>query len=248
MSSTQLEVTRLTAEQLQNLVLQSAPRVAIFDCDGTLWGGDSGHGFMVWTMDQGLVSRSTCDWMDTRYRAYLAGSVSELQICGDMVQMYAGLREQELRSAAARYFNEFVRPHIFTEVAALVSTLCKANVELWAVSSTNKWVISEGVREFGIPEDRILAAEVKVANEIITSELVDVPTGPAKAAALRRVGLPRPDAVFGNSMHDLAMLEIAAHPYPVNPSLGLLEECAKRGWGYFRPREVIEAPAPVAGE
>jgi len=186
--------------------------------------------------------------MDTRYRSYLAGKVSEPQICGDMVQMYAGLHEQELRSAAARYFNEFVRPHIFAEVAALVSALGKANVELWAVSSTNKWVIAEGVREFGISEERILAAEVKVDNEIITSELVDVPTGPAKATALRRVGLPHPDAVFGNSLHDLAMLEIAAHPFPVNPSLGLLEECAKRGWGYFRPREIVEAPAPVAGE
>lgn len=248
MPSTQLEVTRWTTEQLNSLVLQSTPKVAIFDCDGTLWGGDSGNGFMVWTIDQGLVSRSTSDWMDTRYRAYVAGSVSELQICGEMVQMYAGLHEQELRSAAARYFNEFVRPRIFTEIAALVSTLHKAGVELWAVSSTNKWVISEGVRDFGIPEERVLAAEVKVANEIITSEIVDVPTGPAKAAALRRVGLPRPDAVFGNSLHDLAMLEIAVHPYPVNPSLGLLEECAKRGWGYFRPREIVEGPAPVAGE
>lgn len=248
MSSTQLELTRWTSEQLQNLVLQSSPKVAIFDCDGTLWGGDSGHGFMVWTIEQGLLSRSTSDWMDTQYRAYLSGNVSELQICGDMVQMYAGLHEQELRSAAARYFNEFVRPQIFAEVAALVSTLRKSNVELWAVSSTNKWVIVEGVREFGIPEERILAAEVKVANEIITSDLVDVPTGPAKAAALLRVGLPHPDAVFGNSMHDLAMLEIAAHPFPVNPSPGLLEECAKRGWGYFRPREIVEAPAPVAGE
>jgi phosphoserine phosphatase len=248
LSSTQLEVTRWTAQEFEQRALQTARKVAIFDCDGTLWKGDSGNGFMVWTIDQGLVSRSTSDWMDTRYRAYVAGTVSEVQICGDMVQMYAGLHEQELRSAAARYFNEFVRPRIFAEVASLVSSLRKAGAELWAVSSTNKWVISEGVRELGIPEERVLAAEVKVANEIITSELVDVPTGPAKAAALRRVGLPHPDAVFGNSLHDLAMLEIADHPYPVNPSLGLLEECAKRGWGYFRPREVVEAPAPVVGE
>lgn len=248
MASTQLEVTRWTAQQLQQSVIESAPKVAIFDCDGTLWGGDAGHGFMVWSMDQGLVSRSTCDWMDTRYRSYLAGNVTELQICGEMVQMYAGLHEQELRSAATRYFDQHIRPHIFAEVAALVDTLRKAGVELWAVSSTNKWVISSGVREFGIPEERVLAAEVRVENEIITSEIVDVPTGPAKAKALSRIGLPRPDAVFGNSLHDLAMLEIAVHPYPVNPSLGLLEECAKRGWGYFRPREVLEAPAPVAGE
>jgi phosphoserine phosphatase len=247
-STQQIENIRWTAEQLEQLVFQAEPKIAIFDCDGTLWNGDSGHGFMVWSLEQGLVSRSTTDWMDTRYRGYVAGKVSELQICGEMVQIYSGLREQELREAAARYFSEHVQPHIFTEVAALVAKLRKANVELWAVSSTNKWVVSEGVRLFGIPEERVLAAEVKVVDGVICSELVDVPTGPAKAAALRRAGIPRPDAVFGNSLHDLAMLEIAAHPYPVNPSSALLAECAKRGWGYFRPREAAQIPATIAGE
>jgi len=247
-STQQLEVTRWTAEEFERLVFDAARQIAVFDCDGTLWGGDAGYGFMVWSLEQGLVSRSTSDWMDTRYRAYVAGTVSEVQICGEMVQIYSGLREQELRSAAARYFDEHVRPHIFSEIAALVAKLQKANVELWAVSSTNKWVVSEGVRNFGIPEERVLAAEVKVVGGVIGGELVDVPTGPAKAAALRRVGIPRPDAVFGNSVHDLAMLEIAAHPFPVNPSPALLSECAKRGWGYFRPREAAAVPTPIAGE
>jgi hypothetical protein len=44
------------------------------------------------------------------------------------------------------------------------------------------------------------------------------------------------------------MLEIAAHPFPINPSLALLKECAKRNWGYFRPSEAVESPAPIAGE
>ena len=69
----------------------------MFDCDGTLWGGDAGYGFMAWTLEQGLVSRSTNDWIDTRYRDYRAGNVSEVAMCGEMVQMYAGLREAELR-------------------------------------------------------------------------------------------------------------------------------------------------------
>jgi phosphoserine phosphatase len=95
---------------LSVLVLDAAAKVAVFDCDGTLWSGDSGYGFMVWSLEQGLVSRSTSDWIDTRYRAYLAGQVSELEICGEMVQIYAGLREQELRAAAAQYVQEFVAP------------------------------------------------------------------------------------------------------------------------------------------
>lgn len=248
MASAQLEATRWTAPQFEQLVREAAPEIAIFDCDGTLWSGDSGYGFMVWSIEQGLVSRSTADWMDTRYRAYLAGDVSESQICGEMVQIYAGLREQELRSGAVRYFAEHVRAHIFGELQALLTRLHEAEVQIWAVSSTNKWVVAEGVSHFGIPEERVLAAEVEVANGIISSKLVDVPTGPAKAVALGRIGIPRPDAVFGNSLHDLAMLEIAAHPFPVNPSPALLEECARRGWGYFRPHTATEASGPVGGE
>jgi phosphoserine phosphatase len=248
LTPTQTEIQKWTAEEFERLVFETKPKVAVFDCDGTLWSGDAGSGFMKWTMETGLVSRSTQDWMDTRYRAYLAGKVSELAICGEMVQMYAGLRNDELRAAAAKFVDKFVRERIFTEMIALVTALRKAGVELWAVSSTNLWVIAEGLRDFEIPRERILAAEVRVADGIITSELVDVPTDEAKASALKRAGLPNPDAVFGNSIHDLAMLELARNPFPVNPSPALLEAAAKRGWGYFRPQAAEGSEAAVAGE
>jgi phosphoserine phosphatase len=238
LTQTQIEIPRWTAQEFERLVFASNPKVAVFDCDGTLWGGDAGYGFMAWSLEKGLVSRSTCDWADTRYRDYLAGNVSELAICGEMVQIYAGLREQELREAAARYVSKFVQPRIFAEMAALVAALQQAGVEIWAVSSTNKWVVAEGVRDFGIPEDRILAAEVRVASGLITSELVDVPTDEGKAATLKRVGITRPDAAFGNSIHDLAMLQAARNAFPVNPSPELLEAAARNGWGYFVPEAV----------
>jgi phosphoserine phosphatase len=130
----------------------------------------------------------------------------------------------------------------------LLGALLSEGVELWAVSSTNKWVVSEGVRAFGIPENRVLAAEVAVSQGIIGSDIVDVPTDEGKATALKRVGLARPDAVFGNSVHDLAMLEIARNAFPVNPSPALLEAAAKNGWGYFRPEIAEGTEAAVAGE
>jgi phosphoserine phosphatase len=245
---TQKEIQKWTAEEFERLVFECKPKIAVFDCDGTLWSGDAGYGFMAWSLEQGLVSRSTQDWLDTRYRAYRAGSVSELAICGEMVQMYAGLRDSELRAAAAQYVDEFVRGRIFAEMAALVAAMSNAGIQLWAVSSTNRWVVAEGLRDFAIPAEHILAAEVRVANGIITSEIIDVPTDEAKATALRRVGLPNPDAVFGNSIHDLAMLELARCPFPVNPSPALLAAAAKRGWGYFRPEAAEGVEAAVAGE
>jgi len=237
-----------TVEEFERLVFECKPRVAVFDCDGTLWSGDAGYGFMAWSLEQGLVSRSTNDWIDTRYRAYRAGAVSEVEMCGEMVQMYAGLRDSELQAAAARYVEEFVRKRVFAEMTALVEKMRQAGVESWAVSSTNSWVIAEGLRDFGITEEHILATEVRVKDGIITSEIVDVPTDEAKAAALKRVGLPAPDAVFANSIHDLAMLEMARCPFPVNPSPALKEACAKRGWCYFRPHAAEGVEAAVGGE
>jgi len=231
----QIEIPKWTAPEFERLVFASHPKVAVFDCDGTLWGGDAGLGFKTWSLAKGLVSRSTSDWVDTRYRDYLAGNVSELDMCGEMVQIYAGLREQELRDSATRYVRKFVQPRVFAEMEALVAALKKAGVEIWAVSSTNKWVIAEGVRNFGFAEERILAAEVRVTGGLITSEILDVPTDEGKSEALKRVGIPRPDAAFGNSIHDLAMLEMARNAFPVNPSAELLEAAAKNGWGYFMP-------------
>jgi len=233
--TTELDTAQLKAEELQRKVLELKPHVAVFDCDGTLWDGDAGFGFMNWSLEQGLVSRSTSDWIDTRHRAYQAGTVTELQICGEMVQIYAGLRETELREAAARYVGEFVMPQVFPEIRQLVADLQKQGAQLWAVSSTNKWVIVEGVRSFGIPEERVLAAEVAVAGGLITDTLVDVPTDEGKAVALRRVRLDRPEVAFGNSIHDLAMLEMAVHAFPINPSPALLEAAVQHGWAWFRP-------------
>lgn len=248
MNSAQVEARQWTAVEFERLVYDFNPKIAVFDCDGTLWGGDAGRGFMDWSLEQGLVSRSTADWIDDRHRSYRAGNVDEVTICGEMVQIYSGLRELELQSAASRYFNEFVRGHIFPEMLSLINGMRKAGADIWAVSSTNRWVIEEAVRDFGIPRDRILAAELKISDGVLTSELIDVPTDEGKAVALRRIGLPNPDAVFGNSIHDLAMLELARRAFPVNPSPALIQAAAERGWGYFRPALADMIQTAVDGE
>lgn len=228
--------TRAEAEWLQ-AVLATRPRTAVFDCDGTLWSPDSGAGFMTWSFANGIVSRQASEWLDQRYRAYLAGSVDEATICGEMVQVYAGLQETELRRAAQRFFHEQVEPSIFPVMESLVQALHQAGTEVWAVSSTCNWVVEAGVGErFGIPASRVLAAEAAVADGIATSTLLAVPTDEAKAGALRQAGIAAPDAVFGNSIHDLAMLQLAGQAYPINPSQALLHHAESSGWPVLYPQ------------
>ena len=145
----------LSAADFHRAVLALGPRTAVFDCDGTLWSGDAGYGFMLWTIKTGLVSRNAADWIDSRYRLYRTGEISELAMCGEMVQLYTGLEETELRRAAATFFRSQIHAHIFPEMQRLVTDLHATGCEIWAVSSTNKWVVSEGVRNFGIPEAHI---------------------------------------------------------------------------------------------
>ncbi len=228
----------LTPADFHSAVLALHPHTAVFDCDGTLWSGDAGSAFMHYTVRTGLLSPEKVAWLNDRYEAYHRGENPELSICGEMVQVYAGLPESTLRDAAAHFFSTQIEPHIFPELHHLVATLQQVGVDIWAVSSTNDWVIEEGVRRFNIPPSRVLAARVAVADGIITNTLIEVPTDEGKVAALARSGIHAPDAVFGNSVHDAAMLALARRAFPVNPTPALAVLAAAEAWPIFYPAAV----------
>ena len=189
---------------------------------------------MDWTIETGLLAPERARALEARHAAYHKGQVDEITICGEMVQIYSGLGETAIRVAADRYFREHVEPHLFPVMVGLVRELKAAGVEIWAVSSTNNWVIEAGVRELGIAPDRVLAATVASENGLLTNRLIDVPSDERKAEALRKRGVV-PDAVFGNSIHDAAMLEMARHPFAINPNAGLWAVAAKRSWPVYFP-------------
>jgi phosphoserine phosphatase len=228
----------LTTTEFLTRIYKAAPQVAVFDCDGTLWGPDSGSLFMRWSMENGLLSSDAVAWLNERYEGYKSGQVSELAICGEMVQVYRGIPEETLRKAAAEFFRDVIEPQIFPEMLQVVHDLQAAGAEIWAVSSTCDWVVEEGVKRFGIAANHVLAACVECSDGVATDRLRDVPTDDGKVASLARAGVTAPDAVFGNSVHDAAMLSIARHPFPVNPSAELASFSAERGWRVYYPEGI----------
>ncbi len=229
----------LSTPELFAAVQELAPRVAVFDCDGTLWSGDAGSSFMWWTMDQEVLPPEKIAWLQSRYDGYKNGEVSELTICGEMTQIYAGIPVARMREAAAAFFRERIAEHIFPEMQELIAKLTERGTEIWAVSSTNDWVIEEGVRGFNISPDRVLSARVAEEAGIVTDRLLDVPTDEGKVNALRRAGVLQPDAVFGNSVHDAAMLAIARRAFPVNPTPALVARSGAEGWPVYWPASVL---------
>jgi phosphoserine phosphatase len=224
-----------TQQEFLESVLRLEPRVAAFDCDGTLWSGDAGVTFFDWEIEQGIVSREVATFMRARYVEYQAGKVSEEDMCGEMVTMHKGIAEAVMMQAAAEFMAQAFPGHIFAEMQELVSRLQQARCEVWAVSSSNEWVIRAGMREFGIPENRILATKVELESGLITDRLVRVPSGTGKTQALREVAQKNIDAAFGNSRWDADMLAAAEHAFAVNPNPDLEATAGQRGWTIYFP-------------
>jgi|SRR5215831_2188088 len=224
-----------TATQFIDSVLRLAPRVAAFDCDGTLWSGDAGETFFNWEMKRGVVSADVSSAMRARYAEYKAGKVSEEDMCAEMVTMNKGLAESVMMEAATEFMTTQFPGRVFPEMMQLVHQLRGQGCEIWAVSSSNEWVIRAGVKPFDIPASRILAAKVEVQDGIVSDRLVRVPSGPGKPEALREVVGRDIDASFGNSRWDLDMLAMAKHAFAVNPNPDLEAAAQQRRWNIYFP-------------
>lgn len=216
-------------------VLELRPEIAVFDCDGTLWSGDAGADFFFWELEQGLIPADVERWVRRRYDDYMSGKADEATMCGEMVTIHKGMRESDLETAAGRFIAAKVEDNFFPEMQALTRALAESGCELWAVSSTNEWVVRAGIRHFGIPDDHVLAACVHCENSVATDRLWRVPTDQAKAEVILEVIARSVDAVFGNSMHDAAMLEMARKAFAINPNADLEGLAKERGWRVYWP-------------
>ncbi len=224
-----------SAGEFISSVLALRPQLAVFDCDGTLWSADSGEAFMRWTVQHGILSPETVQWIEDRYQQYRAGQVGEEQMCGEMVTINKGLAQKDLEAITERFFEERIAPGIFPGMLSLVEKLRGSGCEIWAVSSTSDWVVRAGAARFGIAPQRVLAACVHFDEGVASDRLIQVPSGPQKAVAVRKFIARTPDVAFGNSIHDLELLECARQPFVINPNPDLERAARQRGWPIYQP-------------
>lgn len=235
MTSAPSRLLSARAQEFISSVLRLSPRIAVFDCDDTFWMGDMGAAFFYWEIEQGLIPKQIADWALPRYDDYKAGRVDEETMCGEMVTIHSGIPEEKIVPAAQQFFDAVVQERIFPEMQQLTRRLAGAGCQLWAVSSTNEWLIRAAVPHFSISPDRVLAASVQVEDGCATDRLIRVPTDEGKAAALREFIGDKIDAAFGNSIHDAAMLEMARHPFAINPNPDLAAIAGQKGWTIYQP-------------
>lgn len=224
-----------TNSTLSESVLRLRPALAVFDCDGTLWSGDVGERFFDWELRNGVFPDEVVRWARARYADYKAGKVSENDMCGEMVTMHQGMREDEVLRLSSQFFEKHFLQLIFPEMRQLIGDLQGVNCDVWAVSSTNEWTIRAAMKHFGIPASKILAALSEVKDGIVTDRLLRVPSGTGKPQAILEVIGRPPDVAFGNSRWDAEMLRISRYPVAVNPNPDLEQLAREREWTIYWP-------------
>jgi phosphoserine phosphatase len=162
---------------------------------------------MDWEIEHKLISDELIAWGRTRYAQYEQGKVGEEEMCGEMVAWHKGIAIATLEEAAERYIAGTIDKRIFPEMHELV----------------------------GIRRDHVLAVSVEIENGTATEKLVRVPSGEGKAVAIREFIGEQVDAVFGNSIHDAAMLKLARHAYAINANPDLKQIAQQRGWTIYQP-------------
>src|SRR5512141_2802317 len=95
--------THLAGQDFLESVLRLKPRVAAFDCDGTLWSGDAGETFFDWEIKRGVVSAEVARAMRSRYVEYKSGKVSEEDMCGELVTMHKGISDASMMQTAREF-------------------------------------------------------------------------------------------------------------------------------------------------
>jgi phosphoserine phosphatase len=163
----------------------------------------------------------------------------------------AAADEAEVVSSAAEAWARH-RPRLLPPVANVLRGLAAAGVDVAIVSASNRWVIEVAVAELGVSPDRVVAVDlVRDGGRLSSVVAQPMPNGAGKVQAIDRHLGRRPVLAFGNSVHDVPMLESAALGVLVlatTPEQGDLTPAleahrAAADWVYFPVAHPLRGPA-----
>jgi len=181
---------------LESTVPMKTRKVAVFDCDGTLFGQAPYY----------LADEALYDYARRHYEGKTDSlSVAKMKVVDQLlhgdnvgvdfvknrVRFLSGLTADEIQSVGNTMFHEKYQNKMYPEMKALIANLENFGFEVWILSASPELLYQRFCAEqLGLPEDRILGVKSRVGEGgVVTDELV------------------YPLFVGGNSRGDLEMME-----------------------------------------
>lgn len=210
-------------------------RLALFDLDNTLLGGDSDHAWGDYLCARGILDPVEYKARnDAFYVDYLAGKLNLTDYLNFSLEILATTDMAQLDEWHRDFMRDCIEPIILPKALELLASHRAVGDKLVIITATNRFVTGPIAERLGV--ETLLATECEMQGGRYTGRSVDVPCfREGKVTRLNRWleenGLSLEDSYFySDSMNDLPLLEQVAHPVVVNPDPNLHEEAKRRGW------------------
>jgi HAD superfamily hydrolase (TIGR01490 family) len=210
-------------------------RLALFDLDNTLLGGDSDHAWGDYLCERGILDTATYKTRnDEFYQDYLAGTLNLTDYLNFTLEILGRTDMAQLDEWHRDFMRDCIEPIILPKALELIARHREAGDKLVVITATNRFVTGPIVERLGI--ETLLATECEVADGRYTGRTTGVPCfreGKVTRLSmwLEESGLSLDDSYFySDSLNDLPLLEQVANPVAVDPDPKLRAEAEKRGW------------------
>ena len=200
---------------LNSTITMKERKVAIFDCDGTLFGQ-----VPYYLADEALFSFAQKTYGNRTDKE----AKEKMAIVDDMlhgkdnvgiayvqkrVRFFAGLSPEEIFTIGNDCYHEKFQGKFYPEMKEFLANLQEYGIEIWVLTASPEFLYQRFVHEqLGIPVDRIIGVKSAVRNGKTTDELVlPTPQDWGKAETIHTFIKARPIIVGGNSRGDMEMMD-----------------------------------------
>ncbi|MQQ35807.1 HAD-IB family hydrolase [Pseudomonas sp. SZ57] len=210
-------------------------RLALFDLDNTLLGGDSDHAWGDYLCRRGILDAATYKTRnDEFYQDYLAGTLNMTDYLNFTLEILGNTDMAQLDQWHREFMRDCIEPIMLPKALELIAKHREAGDKLVVITATNRFVTAPIVAQLGI--DTLLATECEMADGRYTGRTTGVPC--FREGKVTRLNQWLEDNAFSledsyfysDSMNDLPLLEQVANPVAVDPDDKLRAEAERRGW------------------
>ncbi|PYC27814.1 histidinol-phosphatase [Pseudomonas mosselii] len=210
-------------------------RLALFDLDNTLLGGDSDHAWGDYLCERGILDPIAYKQRnDAFYQDYLNGTLDMQAYLAFSMEILAASEPAQLEQWHREFMRDCIEPIILPRALALLQQHREAGDQLVIITATNRFVTAPIARRLGVRT--LLATECETQDGRYTGRSTDIPCfREGKVTRLARWmlenGFDLEDSYFySDSLNDVPLLEVVANPVAVDPDPRLRVEAERRGW------------------
>lgn len=218
-----------------------AMRLALFDLDNTLLGGDSDHAWGDYLCERGILNGAVYKARnDAFYQDYLAGKLDNEAYLNFTMDIFGRHDMAQLDQWHREFMRDRIDSMMLPKAHALLAKHRDAGDTLVIITATNRFVTAPIAQKLDV--EHLIATECEMVEGRYTGKVTDVPSfREGKVTRLNRWmaenGHSLEDSYFySDSMNDLPLLELVTHPVAVDPDENLRAEALKRGWAMISLR------------